>query len=650
MNIKILDSWLKEYVKTNATPQQIAGKLSLTSVSVEKLEKINNDYLYDIEVTTNRPDLMSIIGLARETAAVLQQNNIHATFSTPELKIKNENKEKLLSIQTDPKLTNRVLAVVMEVTVKDSPNEIKNRLEATDIRSLNNVIDITNYVMRVTGHPTHVMDFDRLKTQKLIIRESKKDEKIQTLDKKNYTLSGGDIVATNSKNEIVDLLGVMGVENSVVTNNTKRILFFVNNNEPTHIRKTSMLLGIRTEAAVLNEKAIDPELALVALRYGIELYEKLANGKVVSEIIDIYDNKIKAKTIKVQEEQINSLIGIKIPLKKSEEILRTLGFSVSSEGETLTVTPPSFRALDIEIPEDVIEEIARVYGYHNIPNELPPITTAQPYRLENNEFYWENHVKDMFKYWGFTEVYTYPMVSENLYEGPLDDAVTITNPLSEEFIYMRSTLIPSLLNVIRENKDHERVKIFEISNVYHKKNDDLPDEISRLAGIIKHPHASFYEAKGIIEQLFHDLGVIDFSFKPTDGGGDGAKVWIQKTLAGNIEILDDEIIDFELDFRLILQHATLKKIYKPVSKYPPIIEDLALLAPDTITVGEIMELIKIQSPLITEISLLDKYKDTRTFHIVYQSYEKNLTTEDVTPIREKILKALKEKLGANLKE
>jgi phenylalanyl-tRNA synthetase beta chain len=647
MNIKILDSWLKEYVATKATSKQIAEKLSLSSVSVERIEKHGSDFIYDIEVTTNRPDLMSLVGLARETAAVLSENGIHATFTPPKLVTPKTANEIKIMIKNDPRLVNRVLAVVMEVNIKPSPKEITDRLESTDIRSLNNLIDVTNYVMRVIGHPTHVFDFDRLNTHALTIRESKKDETITTLDKKTFKLQGGDIVAVNEKGQIVDLLAVMGLENSVVTDETKRILFFIDNVDPNRVRKTSMGLGIRSEAAVINEKAIDAELAMDAMLYGIELFEKIADGKVVSEVIDIYPNKIKTKPILVTEEKIQSVIGVSIPLNKSAEMLKNLGFTVEKEDNKLIVTPPTFRVGDMAIPEDVIEEIARIYGYHNIPNVIPP-QTGTTIVSEHNEFFWENRIKDAMKYWGFTEVYTYPMVSEALFEGPLEDAVTIQNPLTEDMVYMRRTLVPSLLQVIAKNKNYDTMQIFEIANIYEKRANNLPNERLKFAGIIKKPKVSFYEIKGLIEQLLHDLGIIDLTFKSLDG--DGASISLGKDYLGDIEILDNETINFELEFTVILKHATVKKVYKPISKYPAVIEDLAIIAASNIPTGDLINEIKKQSDLIREVSLLDKYEDTRTFHVLYQSYQKNLTSEDVVPVRMKILNSLKNKFNARLKE
>lgn len=665
MNIKILDSWLREHVKTDAPPKKIGELLSLTSVGVERIEKYkNNDYVYDIEVTTNRPDLMSVIGLAREAGTVLPQNGIKATFV--ETVISNSIRNLLrhsradgnpapqdkypITIKNDPKLIRRICAVVMEVTIKDSPQVVKDRLEASGIRSLNNVVDVTNYVMRETGHPTHVFDYDRLENHTLIVRESKKGEKVTTLDGKTYVLSGGDLVADNGKGEIVDMLGLMGTANSVVTKDTKRIVFFIEAVEPTRIRKASMEYGIRTEAAVLNEKGLNPEYIEEALAMGIKMFEKLAGGKIVSNIIDIYPTKPKETVIKVTEEKINAVIGVQIPLQQSIEILTKLDFGVKQKDTTLEVTvPPKKTGDDMQIQEDIIEEIARVYGYYNIPGQLPPAIQSDYVHIDKSQFYWEDRIKDALKYWGFTEVYTYPMVSKELLTRSETNAVTIHNPLTEEFVHMRKTLIPGMMKVVTDNQDHEIIKLFEIANVFERTSKDLPKQILRLGGIVHHPKVTFSEVKGVVEQLLDDVGITDVTFKHLPEGRYGASVFIGKKDAGVIEILDDKTIDFELDMDTLLEHVKQKRTYKPASKYPPIVEDLAIIAPANMLIGEMMEVIAKQSSLITNVSLLDKYKDTRTFHIVYQSYQKNLTDKEVGEVREKIIKVLKDKFGATLK-
>ncbi|RJQ25393.1 phenylalanine--tRNA ligase subunit beta [Candidatus Parcubacteria bacterium] len=671
MNIKILDSWLREYLKTKVKAEELGKYLSLTSVSIEKIEKVTQgqskappgtvakqrlgllpgglkmtgqteDYVYDIEVTTNRPDLMSIIGIAREAATVLSQEGKKAEYTEAKYKNNFKPQEKTLeiNIKNDPKLVNRICAIIMEVKIGESPEFIKQRLEASGIRSLNNLIDVTNYIMREIGHPTHVFDYDRLDTKTLIIRESKPGEKIITLDGKIHTLKGGDIVADNGQGEIVDLLGVMGTENSVVTEKTKRILFFIDNNDPQKIRKTSMNLGIRSEAAVLNEKGVDPSLTISALLRGIELYQKIADAEIVSNIIDIYPNKPEVKEIKISQEKINEVIGINIPLKISTQILKRLGFHVISKRNNLNITVPSWRNNDIEIPEDIIEEIARIYGYYKLPNILPPLLKKGPYHLEDDPLYWERKVKNTLIYWGFTEVYTYSFVSENLLEGPPEEALKLSNPLNEDMLYMRKTIVPSLLEVIKNNEERNEIKIFELANVYQPRPNDLPQEILTLAAVIKKPNLNFYEIKGIVEQLLNGLGIKNANYKNRQKGGLGADIYIKNDYIGEIEILDDNLSNFELNFEITRKYTTLKKTYKPIPKFPPTIEDVRLTIDPKISYQQIVSTIKTQSNLVVEVSLLDVYEDKKTFRIKYQNPYKTLTTEEVTKVRENIYKAL----------
>lgn len=655
MDIKILDSHLRKFLKTNATAQQIAKHLSLTSVSIERLEKTNDDFIYNVEVTTNRPDLASAVGLAREASAVLSQNGISAEFIPPLKPVEKDLKnykplgQAPLYIVLQTKAVYRVCAVVMEISIKKSPVFLTKTLEASGIRSLNNIIDITNYVMRTIGHPCHVFDYDRIKSQTIRIRESRKGEQIQTLDGKTYLLPGGDIIAEDKDQNIIDLLGIMGLSNSVVTDKTKRIIFFIDNNETKQIRQTSMRLGIRTEAAQLNEKGVDPDLALTALHYGIKLYQEIADGKIISEIIDLYPKKEEKKSVTVNLSQIQSLIGISISRPEAVGILEKLGFITRTKGDEIQAIIPTFRRGDINIAEDLIEEIARVYGYQNLPSLLPSFPQQQAVRIESDEFFWEMKIKHAFQFWGLTEVYTQSMVSEELFEGVLDEAVTIANPLSEDLTYMRTTLVPSLLQVLKENKSVEEIKIFEIANVYHKQKNKLPNELRKLAGVIKKPHLSFFEVKGIIEQLAKVLGITNLCFT-TPQGNQEIEIYIKADHLGTIEILDENLINFEINFAKLLFFANLKKTYLPSLKYPPLIEDLALIVPFEVTTGAIIAAIYQQDKLIKDVSLLDKYKQNRTFHLIFQSGEKNLTAKDIQPIREKVLKYLKEKYQIMIKE
>ncbi|PIR80063.1 MAG: phenylalanine--tRNA ligase subunit beta [Candidatus Levybacteria bacterium CG10_big_fil_rev_8_21_14_0_10_35_13] len=646
MNIKIVDSWLREFLKTKATPDVVAKELSLKSVSVDRIEKVNDDYIYDIEITTNRPDLMSVKAIAKEASAVLEDAEFNELKTD---KIQTSDNKFPIEIKNDPKLVNRICAVVMEIQVAESPSLIKTRLEKSGIRSLNNLIDVTNYVMREIGHPAHVFDYDLITTKKMVIRASKPGEKITTLDDKTHTLLGEDIVADNGKGEIIDLLGIMGTKNSVVRQNTKRILLFLDNNNPKNIRRTSMSLGIRTEAAIINEKGIDPELTMKALTGGVRLYEQIASGKVISEILDIYPNKSKTHIVKVSNKKVNRVIGIELNPTESSQILEKLGFRVKKSNEYLEVNVPTIRSGEVLSDEDVIEEIARVYGYHKLPSIIPTFLSDKNVSF-TNDFYFEQRAKNALKYWGFTEVYTYSLVSEDMFEGPIEEAVKLKNPLSQDLGYLRNTLIPSLLKVEKENPAKESLKIFEIANVYLKNNNNLPDEVLMLAGLIKKPHVNFYEVKGIVEQVLADLGIKNLEFKKSQKGGSGASLFIEKDYIGEIELLDTHIIDFELNFKKILKYATVKKNFRPFAKFPPAFEDISVIADLTINTQELINTIESQSEMIVNVTLKDIFENSRTFHLTYQDFDKNLTREEVAKIRGQIISKLKEKYNARIRE
>jgi phenylalanyl-tRNA synthetase beta chain len=378
------------------------------------------------------------------------------------------------------------------------------------------------------------------------------------------------------------------------------------------------------------------------------MFEKIAGGKMVSDIIDIYPNKVNERTIEVSLEKINRIIGVEVDPAIALKSLLNLGFKTQISGGKIKVEVPSFRIGDVEIEEDIIEEVARIYGYHNLPSVLPSQTTVVAHKFAD-QFYFEQRVKNAMKYWGFTEIYSYSMVSEGLFEGPLEEAVEINNPLTEDLVYMRKTLVPSLLKVTLENKNAETIRIFEIANVYNKRAKDLPEEIMTFAGVVKKNKVSFYEVKGLIEQLSNDLGIKNLSFKESQKSGNGASVYIADDYLGEIEILDANLIDFELNFALLTKHATLRKEYKPTNKFPPIVEDLSISVSDSVKTEDIIGEIQVQSSLITAVDLKDTYKDSRTFHINYQDPEKNLTNEEVAKIREKIIASLKEKFKASVR-
>ncbi len=625
MNILVPDSWLREYLITEASPKQIKDCLSLCGPSIERLNKVGDDVVYDIEITSNRVDMASVYGIAREANAILPRFNLKTQLKELVVTESINPSDQLLMEITDPENNcDRIMGIVMEVDkMKPSPQYVTDRLEKSGIRSLNNLVDITNYVMLEIGQPTHVFDYDRIKTHNLIIRKAKKNEEIITLDKKKYLLNDQDVIIDDGTGRVIDLPGIMGTENSVVTPETKRILFFIESNNPVLIRRTSLRYGIRTMAATINEKHPDPELVKTALLRGIELFQKLANAKIRSSIIDIYPQKSIISKINVTVDFINSRLGIVLSTDEIVSILKSLTFFVESSDGNLVITPPSFRQFDIKIKEDIVEEVARIYGYHNLPNHL--MEGKIPLGQKPVDLFMEEKVKNILKYWGLTEIYNYSMNSQKT-------TLKIANPLTEDLIYLRSSLLPQMIETIEQNLNFKNMlSLFELSKVYLPRSNELPLEPTRLC--IGFYNRSFLELKGLIEGLFLELGIkID-----------------SKQITDNIHIINKTTIIADLDFDFITSNVIFNKKFHSIPLYPALIEDLSFVIPPHTYIGNLIDVIKSQSGLIADVSLLDSYENTRTIRVTYQDPEKTLSEKEIKPIRENILKIAEEKFNAKLK-
>ncbi|MBI4064776.1 phenylalanine--tRNA ligase subunit beta [Candidatus Gottesmanbacteria bacterium] len=676
MNILVPDSWLREFLVTKATPLQIREYLSLCGPSVERMYKEGGEIIYDIEVTSNRSDSMSILGIAREAAATLPRFGIatkllndpyQLSLKTQDLRLKTSKK---LNIKTDPKLNPRWTSVVIDnVKVGPSPKWLQQKLELTSIRSLNNIIDITNYIMRAYGQPVHAFDYDQVLPKNgvrtMILRASKKGERVITLDGKTHTLPGDDIVIEDGSGRLIDLCGIMGAQNSSVKSSTKTIVLFMQTYEPTHIRKTSMSLAHRTEAVGLFEKGLDPELVMPSILKGIDLIGQVADGKVASKIYDIYPKPYKPYVVNVSKEKLTTYLGVSLSDNDIANILTPLGFKPILSKLTISAQIPSFRR-DVTIDVDIIEEVSRIYGYHNIKPKLP--STEPPVTERDPLLSWEEELKVRLRDWGYIEAYTYSMISEELmdifalYKAKV---YKITNPLSQEWVYMRPSLWPSLLSAVKQNINIKPgLKLFELSMIYEYRAGDLPDEKPIL--LVAWTGEKFSEAKGLGEAMVDLMGLIGLNpvkkqgstltKLPLDWYGSQRLSFGQ---FGSVGLVHQKFLDalqihtpvtiLELDIEELVKHARPTKRYVPIPKYPPAHEDIALVVPSKTPIGLLMmELSKID-PRIAGIELLDRYEDTRTLHVTYLSQEKNLTAQDVRPIREKIILLAQKKFGAMLK-
>ncbi len=668
MNLLIPDSWLREFLKTRATPQQIKEYLSLSGPSIERIGEVNGEPVYDVEITSNRPDAMSVMGVAREAAAILPRFGIRATLlgDPYAMKIKPQTGErsKKLAITTDVKLNPRFTAMVFEqVKIDPSPSWLQKKLEQTGIRAINNVVDITNYLMRSYGQPAHVFDYDAVGRKNgiptMLLRSSKKGEAITTLDGKDRILPGDDIVIEDGEGKLIDLCGIMGAQNSAVRDTTTNVVLFLQTYDPIYIRKTSMALALRSEAAGLFEKGLDTELVGRVFIKGTEPMSELTGGKPASPLYNIYPKPYKPYRVSVSQQKIDAYVGTKLEKRLIRSILSNLGFRAHTTKKEVTVLIPSFRR-DITIDVDIIEEIARLYGYQNIKTKLPE--REPPVVIPNPALTWEEEIKIRMRDWGFTETYTYSMISEQLMDVFMLDkekAYKIANPLSSDWVYMRPSLLPSVLTAIEQNLHHEPlVSLFELSMVYAYRKNELPQEKPVL--VVAGTGRAFFAAKGVAQVLF-DLFGIPFpkNVNPPESsyydpgrslalGEYGVVGEIRGDLLSNLGIKKPVTL-LELDVAALVAHAKKEKTYRPIPKFPPIVEDLSFVVPSGTNVGPMMDVIKSADPLIARVSLLDVHENNRTFHVTYLDPEKNLTNEDVKPIHEKIITLMEETFGATIK-
>ena len=684
MTIRIPHSWLKTLLETDCDPRFIAENLSLTGPSIEKVEKIDNDFLYHIEVTTNRPDAFSVLGIAREIYANFKFRKIPAKLREPEganLTPKLETRQLPLKVEIEkPELCPRFTAIILDnLKIGPTPVWMQKHLELAGIRALNNIVDISNYVMYELGQPMHTFDYDKIKKSQMILRKSKDGESITTLDGQKRKLPKGAIVIED-EGRLIDLCGIMGGENSQIDQKTKRVLLFVQTYNPLLIRKTSKDLGLRTEASTRFEKGIDGEGVIPALNRAVYLAKKLADAKVASKIIDIYSTPYKPKTVRLGKEKLYQFLGFEMPLSKTGGILESLGFKVKISSSEIAAIVPSYRAQDVTIEEDLIEEIARIAGFDKIPNLLP---TGEIKPETNQIFYWEEQVKNYLKYQGFTEVYTYSMISKSDLEVvgfTRQQALKIKNPLNLDLEYMRPTLLSSLLKVAAFNQSKASdLRFFELAARYETKEKGLPDEILSLAGIVttRLPKpgtggqaTNFYTVKGVLEGLFADLGIeAEFSqaeiqnFVPgvtaqiTSNGGELGRIGKINQKISKAFGIEDEVVVFGLAFGTLASLAKLTKVYKPISKYPQITEDISMIVNYRTEIGQILKIIKESGGnLLKKAETFDIFTDKKfgqnkksvAVHLTYQA-NKQLTTKEISNIRGKIISALEKQLAAKVR-
>jgi len=639
----------------------------------EPLEKIMplNDFILDVEVTSNRPDVMSVVGLAEEASAALGVKNLWQ-ISKPNLSVKGEKKKLAIKVK-EKKLCPRYQAIVMsDIKVTASPLWMQQRLIASGLRPINNLVDITNYILLEYGQPMHVFDYEKLAGAELNVRLAKPGEKILALDGKEYELAEGQLVIADKQSPVA-VAGVMGGELSAATAETKTIVFECANFDSVSVRKTSRALNLRSDSSNLYEKGISPENTVPALMAAIELAQEIAGAKVSSAIIDEKSYKHKDKTIKLALSRVDQILGVQVTAAEVKKSLEALGFKVKTGLKgALNVTVPWWRDSDILGDHDLIEEVARMHGYSNLPTQIMATALSVNYEPADDEFYWEDKIKDFLAGFGLTEIYTYSFISEKVIRNARlepKDHIKIANPLSSDFEYMRTSLVPGALQIISENQGLiSEGRLFDLSKVYIPKGEnDLADERFKLLIAVYGIDANMAidDAKGILEGLRQRLNISKFDFKqiPTTTKpyfADAAEVLANEIGLGSIGTISANTLSaasikrvvavVELDFNDLIAMAKTAPEYKPLPKFPAVELDLSMEIGDSVLFSDVEASVKkVDADLIEQVIFLSVYqgdkitkdKKALAIRIIYRDNNKTLELKEAQSAHDKVVAELK---------
>ncbi len=632
--------------------------------------------IVEFEITSNRPDCLSVMGLARETAA---------TFKRP-LSVKeavyHENDEDIddylsVCVEDNQKCYRYAAKVVKNVKIEPSPEWMQRRLNRAGVRAINNIVDITNYVMLEYGQPMHAFDISYIEGNEINVRCAKDGEKIMTLDGVERELNANMLVICD-KEKPNAIAGIMGGEHSGVTEETKTVVFESANFLGSSVRRTAVSLGMRTESSARYEKGLDPQMVLPALNRALELVEQLGVGEIVGGLIDIQKMEKEPVILPLEPDKINRFLGTEISEAEMIQILESLEFKVDNG----KVTAPSFR-VDIECMNDIAEEIARIFGYNNIPSTMLQGDTLQGGFTKEQSF--ENKIKTLLSDKGFYEIYTYSFTSPKLFEllrieedSPLRRVVTVTNPLGEENSIMRTTSIHSMMEVLQRNYSHRNKEVcfFECANVYLPKAlpvTELPEERKKVT-LGCYGNTDFFALKGMVQALLDELGIDHVSYVPTEDNKTfhpyrtahilnenketiGILGEIHPLVCKNYEI-DEKVYLCEMDLTLLYESATRVVKYKHLPKFPATTRDMAMLVDDEVMVSSIEAVILANGGKILEsLQLFDVYKGSQipqgkksvAYSLSFRGADRTLNDEEVNASMEKILKGLKEEIGADLR-
>jgi phenylalanyl-tRNA synthetase beta chain len=678
--MKIALDWLKEFVDIPVEPRQLRSDLTMLGLNVESLSAARDGWVLDVEVTTNRPDCLSHYGVAREAATFYRRPLKHLEFPVKE---SSEPTSSEIAIEiADPDLCWRYCGrVVRNVQVKPSPEWLQKRLEAVGQRPINNVADVTNYVLMELGHPLHAFDLSRVRQRKIIVRRAKPGEHLTTLDGVERTLAAEHLVIADAQRAVA-LAGVMGGEDSEIGSSTRAVLLESAWFEPTSIRQTSKAHGMHTEASHRFERGADIQMAPVALDRAATLIAELAGGEILRGMVDVYPGRKLREDLVLRRSTILRVLGAEISWEEVERILRGLGFETQRRGtEGWRVTPPSFRP-DVTREVDLVEEVARHHGYDKLPTRL---RSAPPHVEKDLVREKELAVSARLVALGYREIIPSSMVdpAENarFTERP---PVVLANPLSQEASALRSSAIPSMLRALRWNLDRGQndLRLFEIGKTYSPRSEGLADERRVLTlGLTGRCRAAsvreaardldFFDLKGDLEVLFEIFGLDDLQFEAKgcdyydehSSGRFGVKGQnlavfgqLNSNYARDYKLRQDVwLADVDLD--LLLRAPLRSFAFREFSRFPAVERDFSLIVPEGRTYREIEEAVRslgleaLQSLVPGDVfrgGAISEGYYSLLLRVVFQRPTHTLTSEEIAELSQQVLGAL-QSLGVRLR-
>ncbi len=685
--MKVTYNWLKDFVEIKIPAGKLADKLTMAGLEVTSLEEKEGDAVFEIEVTSNRPDCLSVIGIAREVAAITNKKiKIPALTYSPESKVYNNRKEKicglsaigyrLFSIKIEDKrdCPLYIARIIRNLKVGPSPSWLKKRLELVGCRSINNVVDITNYVLFELGEPLHGFDLDKLakKPEAIFVRRAKNAEIITTIDGEEKSLDAKMLVIADGEKPVA-VAGVMGGRNTEVSGSTKNILLEAAVFDPITVRHARQRLGLQSESAYRFERGIDPGIVECASRRAARLLAELAGGECVLAKGRGKPN-LKKKKLSLNMPRSNKILGINISSAAAKKILLGLGFQATSKGKTaIAVGIPSYRG-DVKAEIDLIEELARIYGFDRIPTTLPSLRAGI---IPDKSRGLVSTVKNTLIGLGLSEVITYSLIDKGWLQK---EAIGILNPLSKEQEFLRPQLTPSLVACVSRNLNYKQdcINIFEVAKAFCPEAAGPKEELMLAValcgmksylfgqGLVKERFGPLH-LKGVLEVLFERLGITNCGFTregPSKigiyAGADkiGEMLCLEEGFLDKLEIKNKEVVAAEVSLERLFSHTRPVKSFAPPPKFPGITRDISLVLREDVPIEKVLQAaLRNGRPLLREIKVTDYYKGKQisreciglTLSCFYRSDERTLNEAEVSPVHNLICGLLTQSFGATLR-